>query len=83
MVKSPMERKRLKAKIKPSVKASAKPNANTLSIVMSMTDFTVHTYTQLLNALIDQGYHFQTFHEYLTKPLSGSIVLRHDVDKRP
>lgn len=48
-----------------------------------MPDFTVHKYIQLLNALIDQGYHFQTFSEYLTKPLSRSIVLRHDVDKRP
>ena len=48
-----------------------------------MPDFTVHKYTQLLNALIDQGYHFQTFSEYLTKPLSRTIVLRHDVDKRP
>ncbi len=48
-----------------------------------MLDFTVNKYIQLLNALIEQGYHFQTFSDYLTKPLLKSIVLRHDVDKRP
>jgi hypothetical protein len=48
-----------------------------------MVDFTLHTYTQLLKALIEQNYHFQTFEEYLTKPLPRSIVLRHDVDNRP
>ncbi len=48
-----------------------------------MADFTVHKYTQLLNALIEKGYQFQTFSEYLTKPSLKSIMLRHDVDKRP
>lgn len=48
-----------------------------------MADFTIHKYRQLLNTLIEQGYQFQTFSEYLTKPSSRSIVLRHDVDKRP
>jgi len=48
-----------------------------------MADFTIKKYTRLLNALRDQGYHFQTFEEFLTRPISRSIVLRHDVDKRP
>ena len=48
-----------------------------------MRDFTQHKYTQLLNALIEQEYHFQTFNEYLTAPKSRSIILRHDVDKLP
>ena len=48
-----------------------------------MADFTLHTYTRLLNSLIEQGYHFQTFNEYLSAPLPRSIVLRHDVDKQP
>ena len=48
-----------------------------------MPDFTEHKYIQLLNALIEQDYHFQTFSEYLTHPSPRSIVLRHDVDKRP
>jgi len=48
-----------------------------------MPDFTVDKYKQLLNALIEQGYQFQSFEEYLTRPLARTIVLRHDVDKRP
>ena len=48
-----------------------------------MADFTLHTYTRLLKSLIEQEYHFQTFNEYLTAPMPRSIVLRHDVDKRP
>ncbi len=48
-----------------------------------MPDFTIHKYTQLLNALIEKGYHFQTFHEFLTEPIPKCIVLRHDVDRRP
>ncbi len=48
-----------------------------------MADFTIHTYTRLLKALKEQEYHFQTFQDYLTHPAQKSIVLRHDVDKRP
>ena len=48
-----------------------------------MPDFTIHTYTRLLNALIEQDYRFQTFAEFLTTPEKRSIVLRHDVDARP
>ena len=48
-----------------------------------MADFTVNIYIKLLNALIKQGYQFQSFEEYLTNPLKRSIVLRHDVDNRP
>lgn len=48
-----------------------------------MPDFTQKKYILLLKALIAQGYDFQTFYEYLTAPSTRSIVLRHDVDKRP
>jgi len=48
-----------------------------------MLDFTVHKYIRLLNALIEQGYSFQTFSEYLKDPSLRCIILRHDVDKRP
>jgi hypothetical protein len=48
-----------------------------------MADFTVTKYIQLLNALIGQDYHFQTFHEFMTDPAPPCIILRHDVDKRP
>ena len=48
-----------------------------------MTDFTQKKYVRLLNALVEKGYCFQTFHEFLKDPAARSIVLRHDVDKRP
>jgi len=48
-----------------------------------MPDFTENKYIQLLSALNDQSYQFQTFSEFLKSPSSRSIVLRHDVDKRP
>jgi len=50
---------------------------------MAMPDFTVHTFTRLLEALVEQEYRFQTFGEFLTDPAARSIVLRHDVDARP
>ena len=46
-------------------------------------DFTIKTYRLLLHALMDQGYSFQTFEEFLLKPKSKVIVLRHDVDLLP
>ncbi len=46
-------------------------------------DFTVKIYTKLLDSLIGAGYNFQTFEEFLKKPISKSIILRHDVDLMP
>jgi hypothetical protein len=46
-------------------------------------DFTISVYKQLLDALIKQGYSFQTFEEFMIHPLPKSIVLRHDVDLLP
>jgi hypothetical protein len=46
-------------------------------------DFTLKTYKQLLLTLKKQGFLFQTFQEFLEKPESKAIVLRHDVDKLP
>jgi hypothetical protein len=46
-------------------------------------DFTITKYKQLLEALINQGYSFQTFKEFMTAPLPKSIILRHDVDLLP
>jgi len=45
-------------------------------------DFTIKTYRKLLNALIGQGYAFQTFSEFLEKPEPRCILLRHDVEAR-
>jgi hypothetical protein len=46
-------------------------------------DFTLKTYQSLLKSLLEQNYAFQTFQEYLEKPKSKTIILRHDVDKLP
>lgn len=54
-------------------------------------DFTLYAYEQLLDALIAKGYRFDTFgdrcadtlHLYSSTPLPPTIVLRHDVDKKP
>ncbi len=47
-----------------------------------MKDFTVAIYQQLLAALQDQGYTFQTFREFLEAPAERVVLLRHDVDDR-
>jgi len=46
-------------------------------------DFTVKKYTQLLDALIEKNYSFQTFEGFLNAPSARSIILRHDVDLLP
>jgi len=49
---------------------------------MEHRDFTVAIYRRLLDALIDRGYTFQTFRQYLEAPARRVIMLRHDVDAR-
>ena len=46
-------------------------------------DFTIKKYKELLKALMNMGFEFQTFEEFLIKPAPKSIVLRHDVDLLP
>jgi hypothetical protein len=46
-------------------------------------DFTENSYKSLLDALISDGYGFQTFRDYLKNPLGKVVILRHDVDKKP
>jgi hypothetical protein len=46
-------------------------------------DFTQKIYKQLLESLLNQGYTFQTFEEFVTRPNEKVVVLRHDVDKLP
>ena len=46
-------------------------------------NFTLKTYKNLLNTLIEQGFSFQPFNEFLEKPVSTTILLRHDVDLKP
>jgi len=46
-------------------------------------DFTLKIYEELLDAMIEAGYSFQTFRDYLKAPEEKVVILRHDVDKRP
>lgn len=46
-------------------------------------DFTIRKYKELLQALIDQKYTFQTFEEFIKNPKRKVIILRHDVDQLP
>lgn len=48
-----------------------------------MRDFTITIYERLLDALIGQGYTFQTLEEFLRSPSEKTIILRHDVDLLP
>ena len=46
-------------------------------------DFTLQKYTDLLCALKDAKYNFQTFNDFLKQGKKKVIVLRHDVDNLP
>jgi len=46
-------------------------------------DFTLDIYKNLLVALVDASYTFQTFQEYIASPAEKVIILRHDVDLLP
>lgn len=45
-----------------------------------MADFTFKTYRFLLSKLIEQGFNFQTFEDFMRNPKDKSIILRHDID---
>ena len=45
-------------------------------------DFTLDKYKELLETLIEKGYSFQTFEEFINEPKDKVVVLRHDVDRR-
>lgn len=47
-------------------------------------DFTINSYRNLLLALQDAGYMFQTLEQFLTAPGQGkTVILRHDIDQYP
>jgi hypothetical protein len=46
-------------------------------------DFTIKKYKQLLQALQQAGYTFQTFADFIEDPAEKAVILRHDVDERP
>lgn len=49
---------------------------------MEPRDFTLSMCVQLLDAMQDMGYHFQTFTAHLRAPADKAVLLRHDVDDR-
>jgi len=48
-----------------------------------MPDFTIDTFHQLLSALKEQQYVFQTFAGFIDDPAPRVVILRHDVDRLP
>lgn len=49
-----------------------------------MRDFTIEKYGELCRVLLDAGYTPATVYQYLTDPpRGGTVVLRHDVDRKP
>jgi len=46
-------------------------------------DFTQKIYERLLKELLDNGYIFQTFEQFVNTPKQKVVVLRHDVDNLP
>ncbi len=46
-------------------------------------DFTLKTYKNLITALQNQGFVFQTFAGFLENPAEKAVILRHDVDDKP
>ncbi|MBN2613235.1 MAG: hypothetical protein JXB00_16900 [Bacteroidales bacterium] len=46
-------------------------------------DFTLDTYRLLLESLVDAGFIFQRFDDFLKNPYPKIVVLRHDVDLKP
>lgn len=46
-------------------------------------DFTLKKYSELVNAILENGYVFQTVEEFVVQPASKCVVLRHDSDIWP
>jgi len=46
-------------------------------------DFTLKLYNHLLNIIIDQGFKFSRFDDFISDPIAKVVVLRHDVDALP
>lgn len=48
-----------------------------------MRDFTFYTYKKLLSSILKSGYSIQSFEDFINKPESKVVVLRHDCDLWP
>ena len=48
-----------------------------------MQDFTLIAYRKLLQELFTNGYSFQTLQDFIQEPENKTVILRHDVDRKP
>jgi hypothetical protein len=48
-----------------------------------MQDFTLTTYKKLLEELLTNSYSFQTLQDFIQEPENKTVILRHDVDRKP
>jgi len=48
-----------------------------------MKDFTLESYKELLKTILNQGYQVQTLENFISNPAQKTIILRHDVDRKP
>jgi hypothetical protein len=48
-----------------------------------MKDFTLTNYKKLLHELLANGYSFQTLQDFIQEPENKTVILRHDVDRKP
>ena len=48
-----------------------------------MQDFKLKTYRKLLQNLLTSGYSFQTLQDFIQQPKNRTVILRHDVDRKP
>lgn len=46
-------------------------------------DFTLQKYEHLLKTALEKGYHLTSYEDYINNPKPKTLILRHDVDKRP
>ena len=46
-------------------------------------DFTLSSYKRLLKVLISNDYSFQTLFDFIQQPEGKTVILRHDIDRKP
>ncbi len=46
-------------------------------------DFTIKTYRLLIKTLLEKGYSFRRFDEFIENPGKKVVILRHDIDRKP
>ena len=43
-------------------------------------DFTITIYKELIGSLMDAGFSFQVYRDFVNQPKGKVVILRHDVD---